>query len=124
WEIVREPLDNFGIGSPQERDARVIGLLRRVGLSADYASRYAHELSGGQRQRLGVARALAAAPKVLVADEPVSALDISIQAQVINLLGDIQKEDQLSILFVSHDINVVGHISDRVAVMYLGRIVE
>jgi len=123
-EIVREPLDNFAIGARQDRDGRVIDLLERVGLSADYARRYAHEMSGGQRQRLGIARALAAGPKVLIADEPVSALDISIQAQVINLLGDIQKAEGLSILFISHDINVVAHVSDRIAVMYLGRIVE
>ncbi len=123
-EIVREPLDNFTIGPSQGRDGRVIDLLGRVGLASDYAHRYAHELSGGQRQRLGIARALAAGPKVLIADEPVSALDISIQAQVINLLGDIQKDEGLSILFISHDINVVAHVSDRIAVMYLGRIVE
>jgi oligopeptide/dipeptide ABC transporter ATP-binding protein len=123
-QIIREPLDNFSIGGPADRDARVRGLLDRVGLSASYARRYPHQLSGGQRQRLGIARALALRPSVLIADEPVSSLDVSIQAQVINLLADIQAEEELSILFISHDLGVVAHISDRVAVMYLGRIVE
>ncbi|MBN9304703.1 MAG: peptide ABC transporter ATP-binding protein [Devosia sp. 67-54] len=123
-EIVREPLDNYGIGARQDRNEMALSLIRRVALSPDYANRYPHELSGGQRQRLGIARALALRPRVLIADEPVSALDVSIQAQVINLLADIQAEQRLAILFVSHDIGIVAHLSERVAVMYLGRIVE
>jgi peptide/nickel transport system ATP-binding protein/oligopeptide transport system ATP-binding protein len=122
--IVREPLDNYRVGSPAERRSRVLSLLRRVGLRADHAARFPHELSGGQRQRIGIARALALQPKIIVADEPVSALDVSVRAQVINLLTDIQKEFGLAMLFVSHDIGVVAHLSHRTCVMYLGQVVE
>jgi len=123
-DIVREPLDNYHIGTPPQRRAAVHDLMDRVGLRRDYVSRYPYELSGGQRQRLGIARALALKPKVLLADEPVSALDVSIRAQVINLLVDLQKEYGIAILLVSHDIDVVAHVSHRIAIMYVGRIVE
>ncbi|MCJ2094545.1 ABC transporter ATP-binding protein [Methylobacterium sp. J-072] len=123
-EQVREPLDVHGIGEPKARDEKALALLRSVGLRPDQGRRYPHELSGGQRQRAVIARALAAGPRLLVCDEPVSALDVSIQAQVVNLLVDLQQELGLGLLFISHDLRVVRQISHRVAVMYLGRIVE
>ncbi len=123
-DIVAEPLVIHGIGDKVERRDRVAWLLGKVGLDADYMKRYSHEFSGGQLQRIGVARALALNPKLIVADEPVSALDVSVQAQVVNLLQDLQQEFSLTYLFISHGLAVVEHISTRVAVMYLGRIVE
>ncbi|HEU4837398.1 MAG TPA: dipeptide ABC transporter ATP-binding protein [Pyrinomonadaceae bacterium] len=123
-DIVGEPLVIHNQGTKSERRDRVAALLRRVGLDPDYMNRYAHEFSGGQRQRIGVARSLALNPKLIVADEPVSALDVSVQAQVVNLLQDLQEEFNLTYLFISHGLAVVEHISTRVAVMYLGRIVE
>jgi oligopeptide/dipeptide ABC transporter ATP-binding protein len=122
--IVSEPLEIHGVGDGASRRARVRELLATVGLDPSFAVRYPHEFSGGQRQRIGVARALAVNPDLIVADEPISALDVSIQAQIINLLERLQGEFGLTYLFIAHDLSVVRHISDRIAVMYLGRIVE
>ena len=123
-EIIAEPLENFGMAQGADKDRQVLALLDKVGLRKDAAERFPFEFSGGQRQRLGIARALALNPRLIVADEPVSALDVSVQAQVLNLLMDLQEEFGLSYLFVSHDLAVVEHIGHRIAVMYLGRIVE
>ena len=123
--IIGEPLEVHGIGSSKrERQERVQELLKTVGLNPYFVNRYPHEFSGGQRQRIGVARALAVNPAFIVCDEPISALDVSIQAQIINLLEDLQDELELTYLFIAHDLSVVRHISDRIAVMYLGKIVE
>jgi oligopeptide/dipeptide ABC transporter ATP-binding protein len=122
---IAEPLVIHGLAATkQEREARVQELLARVGLRPDAAGRYPHEFSGGQRQRVGIARALAVRPRFIVCDEPISALDVSIQAQIVNLLQDLQAAEQLTYLFISHDLKIVQHVCDRVAVMYLGRIVE
>ena len=123
-DIIKEPLDIHAHMSKKEKDEKILWLLNKVGLSKDQATRYPHEFSGGQRQRIGIARSLATEPKIIIADEPVSALDVSIQAQVINLMMDLQEEFNLTILFIAHDLSVVKHISEEVAVMYLGELVE
>lgn len=123
-DIVQEPFDIHGIGSPDERRDLVTGLLRRVGIRENAMSRFPHEFSGGQRQRVGIARAIAMKPKLVVCDEPVSALDVSIQSQILNLLLELQEEMGIAYVFIAHDLAVVKHISDHIAVMYLGKIVE
>lgn len=123
-EIIAEPLVIYGIGNKKERRERVIELLEMVGLSAEHSLRFPHEFSGGQRQRIGIARSLALKPKFIICDEPISALDVSIQAQVVNLLKDVQKKLGLTLLFIAHDLSMVRYISDRVAVMYLGKLME
>ena len=123
-DIIREPLDIHTDLSQSSKDDKVRWLLEKVGLSGEQQMRYPHEFSGGQRQRIGIARALATEPKIIIADEPVSALDVSIQAQVINLMMDLQEEFKLTILFIAHDLSVVKHISSHIGVMYLGDLVE
>ncbi len=124
-DIIAEPLDVHNMcANAKEREERVLELMNRVGLNSEHASRYAHEFSGGQRQRIGIARSLAVNPEFIVCDEPVSALDVSIQAQVINMFDELQEEMGLTYLFIAHDLLVVRHISDRIAVMYLGKMVE
>ncbi|MBJ6723555.1 ABC transporter ATP-binding protein [Geomesophilobacter sediminis] len=123
-EILAEPMVIHGIGTEAQRRDRVDFLMNRVGLLPEQLSRFPHEFSGGQRQRIGIARALAVSPKLIIADEPVSALDLSIQAQIINLLQEVKRELGLGFLFITHDLSVLRHVSDRIAIMYLGRIVE
>ncbi len=123
-KILEEPFIIHQMGNKAERKEKVLKLLEKIGLHPDAVGRYPHEFSGGQRQRVGIARAISLSPRLIVADEPISSLDVSIQAQIINLLEDLQKEFNLSILFIAHDLNMVRHLSNRVAVMYLGRIVE
>jgi oligopeptide transport system ATP-binding protein len=123
-EIVGEPLRNFGVARGKERERRVGEVMRVCGLNPNFLNRYPHEFSGGQRQRIGIARALVLNPTFIVADEPISALDVSIQAQIVNLLEDLQDQFKLTYLFIAHDLSVVRHLSDRVAVMYLGKVVE
>ena len=122
--IIEEPLIVHGIGDVKTRKEKVVNLMKEVGLNDQHVHRYPHEFSGGQRQRINVARALALNPRIIVCDEPVSALDVSVQAQVLNLLNSIQKQYNLTMVFISHDLSVIKHVSDRIAIMYLGRIVE
>lgn len=123
-QIVAEPIENFGLAAGRDKDDRVRQLLETVGLDARHINRYPHEFSGGQQQRIGIARALSVDPDFIVADEPISALDVSIQAQIINLIEQLQEERRLTYLFISHDLRAIRHTSDRIAVMYLGRLVE
>jgi len=123
-DIIGEPMDIHHLASGKDRDDRIFELLETVGLGKDHASRYPHEFSGGQRQRIGIARALAVDPEFIICDEPISALDVSIQAQVVNMLDDLQQERGLTYLFIAHDLSMVKHISNRVGVMYLGSLVE
>lgn len=123
-DIIGEPLTIHDLASGTQKREIVVNLMQKVGLAQEHFSRYPHEFSGGQRQRIGIARALAVSPKLIIADEPVSALDLSIQAQIINLLQELKKELSLSFLFIAHDLSVVRHMSDRIAIMYLGKIVE
>ncbi len=123
-DIIAEPIDTLGLLRGQARQNKIFDLLDSVGLAKSYANRYPHEFSGGQRQRIGIARALSCDPEFIVCDEPISALDVSIQAQVVNLLEDLQKEKGLTYLFIAHDLSMVQHISDRVGVMYLGQLME
>jgi oligopeptide transport system ATP-binding protein len=123
-QIIGEPLETFGLARARESDARIRELMETVGLSSRFIKRYPHEFSGGQRQRIGIARALASSPDFIVADEPISALDVSIQAQIMNLMERLRRERNLTYLFISHDLRAIRHVSDRVAVMYLGKLVE
>jgi peptide/nickel transport system ATP-binding protein len=123
-QVLAEALDAFGLAKGPERLPRIHALPEQVGLRAEHAERFSHEFSGGQRQRIGIARALAVEPSFIVADEPLSALDVSIQAQVVNLLGELKEPLQLTILLISHDLDVVEYLCDRVVVLYLGRIME
>lgn len=124
-DIIGEPLDIHGLyKTKKERQEKILELMNRIGLNSEHATRYAHEFSGGQRQRIGIARSLAVEPDFIVCDEPVSALDVSVQAQIINMFGELQEESGLTYLFIAHDLLIVRHISDRIGVMYLGRLIE